>query len=137
MAKYSKYLRKTKPRKVMNPLWRGIGCLLMVIVPAISYWLANVILQEAKGMGFIPQELLGYLHFPDWAWEVPVLSTILPVFAGLRDVWAFLIFFAVIVLLISGLVSLLYSAGYQMVGPARYSELDSPPEKRKAKEYKR
>jgi hypothetical protein len=137
MGKYSKYQRKSPPRKQMNPLWRGIGCLLMLIVPAISYGVSFVFLQEAKRRGLVPPELLGYFHFPDWIWGVPFLNTIAQFLGSLKDVWAMLIFFVVILFILSGLVSLIYSMVYQIVGPARYTELDAPPSKSKTKVYKR
>lgn len=137
MGKYSKYQRKSKPRKVMSPLWRGIGCVLMLVVPAISYGLGYVFLQEAKRRNWVPPEMLGHFQFPEWAWGVPFLTTIIRFLASLKDFWAMLTFFLVTLFILSGLVSLIYSAVYQMVGPSRYTDLDAPPTNRKVKEYKR
>lgn len=137
MGKYSKYQRKSLPRKGMNPIWRGIGCLLMLIVPAISYGIGYAFLQEAKRRNLVPPGLLGYFQFPDWVWGVPVLNSITRFLGGLQDVWAILIFFFVTLFILTGLVSLIYSMIYQFIGPARYTEFDAPPSKRKTKEYKR
>lgn len=37
MARYSMYQQKSAEKKVIHPVWRGIGCALMVIIPFISY----------------------------------------------------------------------------------------------------
>ncbi|MBI4732244.1 MAG: hypothetical protein HY781_09010 [Chloroflexi bacterium] len=137
MTKYSKYQRKSPPRKVMNPLWRGVGCLLMLIVPAMAYGIGYAFLQEAKRRALVPPGLLGYIHFPDWVWGKPVLDPLARFFGGLQDVWAMLIFFLATLFILTGLVSLIYSMVYQFVGPPRYTELDAPPSGRKTKEYKR
>lgn len=138
MAKYSKYQRKSAPRRQMSPAWRGIGCLLMIIVPAISYGIGYAFLQEAKRRNLVPPDLLGYFHFPDWIWNIPFLNTIAGFLGSLKDVWATLIFFFVTLFIMAGLVSLIWSFIYQTFGPPRYTELDAVPDKhRKAKEYKR
>jgi hypothetical protein len=137
MGKYSKYQRKTITRREMNPIWRGVGCILIFIIPAISYGIGYAFLQEAKRRNLVPPGLLGHIHFPDWVWGVPALNTIARFFGGLNDVWAMLIFFFAILFILIGLVSLIYSMIYQLVGPARYTDVDAPPVKRKTKEYKR
>jgi len=109
----------------------------MVTIPTISYFLAYIFLQEAKARELVPPGLLGYIQFPDWVWKVPFLSSLLAFIAQLKDVWAMLVFFLAILLLITGLVTLVYTSVYQLLGPPRYSELDAPPEKRKVREYKR
>ncbi len=137
MAKYEKYRRKSPPKKEMSPLWRGIGCILMLIVPAISYGIAYVFLQEAKALGWVPPELLGHIKFPDWVFGVPFLDTMARFFGSLKDPWAMLIFFFATLFILSGLISLVYSAFHQLLGPPRYTDLDAPPPREKSKEYKR
>lgn len=137
MAKFEKYRRKSPPKKEISPLWRGIGCILMIVVPAISYVVAHAFLQEAKALGWVPPELLGRIQFPDWMFGVPFLDTIARFFGSLKDPWAMLIFFFVTLFILSGLISLVYSALYQTLGPSRYTELDAPPSRDKGKEYKR
>jgi hypothetical protein len=137
MAKYEKYRRKSPPKQEMSPLWRGIGCILMLVVPAISYLIAYAFLQEAKNLGWVPQELLGRIKFPEWMFGVPFLDTIARFFGSLKDPWAMLIFFFATLFILSGLISLVYSAFYQLLGPPRYSDKDAPPPRWKGKETKR
>jgi len=137
MAKYSKYVPQKRIRKIRNPLWRGIGCLLMIAVPAISYWIALYLLRLAKVYEYVPAVLLGHFQIPEWSRNIPAIASLFIFISSFEDFWAKIIFFLVTLLLLSGLISLAYSVMYQIFGPARYSELDSPPENRKAKEYKR
>lgn len=137
MAKYEKYRRKTPPKQEMSPLWRGIGCVLMIVVPAISYVIAYAFLQEAKTRGWVPVDLLGHIKFPDWVFGVPFLSTLARFFGSLKDPWAMLIFFFTVLFVLSGLISFVYSALYQVLGPPRYSEMDAPPPRWRGKETKR
>ncbi len=63
MSKYTNYSseRKITPaEKTVHPVWRGIGCVLMVLIPAMAFAAALLILQEnAKQAWFkIPTELL-------------------------------------------------------------------------------
>lgn len=137
MAKYEKYRRSPPPRRKMSPIWRGIGCLLMIIVPALSYLIGYAFLQAAKNRGLIPASLLGYPKFPDWVYGTRVLNTAAGFISNLKDPLAMLIFFFATLFLLSGLISLIYSAIYQTIGPPRYTELDALPSKHKTKEYKR
>jgi hypothetical protein len=137
MSKYSKYQRKSPPGKQTHPVWRGIGCLLILFVPMISYGIGYLLLQEAKRLSIVPFQLLGYIHFPEWVIGVPFLSTMARFLGGFKDLGAKLVFFLVTLFILAGLVSLIYSAIYQAIGPSRYTELDAPPTGKKSKEYKR
>ena len=137
MTKYSKYLPSRKPRKTTNPLWRGIGCFLMIIVPALSYWLALAILKLVKSKDLVPPMLLGHIPIPEWSSKIPVLASILRYISSLEDIFAKIIIFFIVLLFLSGCISFLYSFIYQLIGPSRYSEVDAPPENRKTREYKR
>lgn len=42
MSNYSLYQKKEKkPKKTIHPIWRGIGCVLLVVIPIISYIAAD------------------------------------------------------------------------------------------------
>jgi hypothetical protein len=137
MTKYSKYQRKSTPRRQMSPVWRGIGCLMIIIVPILSYIISHALLQEAKRLNLVPPGLLGYIHFPSWVVGVPVLDFLARFFSSLKDLGGNIIFFVVVLFILTGLVSLIWSMIYQVIGPPRYTEVDAPPSRVKAKEYKR
>jgi hypothetical protein len=137
MAKYSKFQRKSPEKKGMNPIWRGIGCILIIIVPLLAYGLMVLFVPPIIATGKVPYQLLGYVHFPDWIFKVRIGTDIAVFIGGINNLWLNIIIFFVMVLILTTVASLLYSVIYSLVGPARYSALDAPPSKHKVKVYKR
>ena len=43
-----------------HPLWRGIGCLFMAIIPVLSLIAANILIKDAESISWIviPQEMI-------------------------------------------------------------------------------
>lgn len=139
MAKYAKYQRREieKPRDV-HPIWRGIGCLLMIITPLMAYALGRLLLTAAFQRSVpLPPEILERITFDDWVYTVPVLSSICRFIARIPYPWAQAIFFFIALVALSALVSTVYGFVYSAIGPPRYTPLDAPPPKRRAREYKR
>jgi hypothetical protein len=130
-----KYERKDKPQ--MNPLWRGFGCIVMVALPLITYGLTVLAIPPIVATGLVPLQLLGYVNFNDWVFKVRGLSDIAVFIRGINNLWLGLILFFIILILLTGIASLIYTAVLQVIGPPRYSEKDAPPSKYKAKPYKR
>jgi hypothetical protein len=51
MTKYSKYQeipQENPSKKPLHPIWRGIGCALMIFIPLLSYGLADFFVKNAK-----------------------------------------------------------------------------------------
>jgi hypothetical protein len=137
MAKYAQFKQRPTARRVMNPIWRGIGCILIVVVPLVAYWLMILTVPMIIATGKIPYQLLRPAHFPDWAYRAPVIAEMARFIGSISNLWLNLIAFFVIILLLTGVASLLYSMFYALVGPARYTEVDAPPAKYKGKKYTR
>ncbi len=128
MGKYTKYqTRIKKPEKVLHPVWRGIGCVLWIIVPVMAYASASLTVDLLAGNGMIPAEMLGYVQFPDWAWKAPFVSLLAQGVHSIRNLWSILIFFVVYTLVLAGIASIAYAAAYRVMGPPRYTALDAPP----------
>jgi hypothetical protein len=139
MGKYTKFQRPPRERVYRaHPVWRGIGCLLIVIIPLISYAGAAILVDYGVGHGWpFPPEFVGYIRFPDWVWNAPVLPFLAAPIAHYRSLWAVLTVFLLLLVLLSGIFSTLYAVLYRFMGPSRYNPLDAPPSKHKAKVYKR
>ena len=137
MSKYMKYQHASPRKKEMHPIWRGIGCILIVIIPLMAFGLMLVIAPAIIKTGLVPYQLLGYVHFPVWAFRFHITSVIAIFIGSLNNLWFNIIVFFVMLLILAGITSLLYSALYQVVGPARYTPLDAPPSKFKSKKYTR
>ena len=91
MGRYERSIRKEAKKKSSepHPVWQGIGCLIAIILPVISYALADVTIDIgiAARWWFLPHELLGAPRFPDFVWKywlgvlvLGVLSPWLPLF---------------------------------------------------------
>ena len=127
MGKYTKYYQPKKNWEGIHPIWRGIGCIMMIILPVISYFSSIELIKAGiKNAWPIPASLLGFIQFPDWVWKVPLLSGILRPFANFQNFYAVLLFTLVILLILSGLFSLFYSILYRFIGPPRLTPLDAP-----------
>jgi hypothetical protein len=137
MAKYAKYQRKSPEKKGANPIWRGIGCILIIVVPLLAYGLMLVFVPPIIATGKVPTQLLGHVHFPEWAFKLRISADIARYISSIDNLWINIITFFVILLLLTTVASLLYSMIYTLIGPAQYSELDAPPTKYKGKKYTR
>lgn len=140
MGRYSQ-VRQRPPnvqRGEIHPVMRGIGCVLLAIVPLISYGSAVLLVNYGIKKGWpIPPNWLG----------TPQIHPLLLKLQGMRLVWNFLInqtnlmanlFFAVaIAVLIFGVISILYGALFRIMGPPEYGPTDVPPVRVKVKRYKR
>jgi hypothetical protein len=129
MAKYRSYEKSPPSRsKEPHPVWRGIGCLIMLIVPALSLGLSGIQL---------PDGLLGRPVMPDLLFKVPGLVGILYWIQSLDNLYAILVGTFTITVLLAGLIALIYAFTYRIVGPPRYSGIDAPPPNIKVRKYKR
>ncbi len=98
MGKYSKYRRKSEQRPGTHPIWRGIGCILIVVVPLISYALTVIFIPTILATGLVPYQLVGHVQFPDWVYRAPVLGNLAIFIGGIDNLWLKLIGFFVILL---------------------------------------
>jgi uncharacterized membrane protein len=137
MGIYTKVQKREKKRPGMNPIWRGIGCILLVILPLIGYGLTVLLIPILLETGYVPFELQGRVNFPLWFYRLPVLSGMANFIRGINNLYLGIIVFIVVLVLLTGISSLIYVAILQIIGPPRYSELDAPPSKHKVKVYKR
>lgn len=120
MAKYDKYSIRSRqaerPWKI-HPVWRGIGCLMMVLIPIVSYAGAVLLVQANLTARWLPtpRELAQTITIP-YIGAVPYL-------------FANLLVAAVLMLAGFGALTILYSLMYRIIGPPRYGPLDAPPER--------
>jgi hypothetical protein len=128
-----------KSRNVgVHPVMRGIGCIMIVLVPILAYGTALLLIDYGIRHGWpIP---------PNWLQPVNVHPLLLEL-RGLAGVWALLrrqdnfiavvVFTIAITVLIGGIMSIIYGYIYTIFGPPRYGPQDAPPIRVKVKRYKR
>jgi hypothetical protein len=133
MGKYSNTYtqRESSVKKPRQPheIWRGLGCLLMIIIPAISIAASSLTVDYLSSPGFrlIPRQLLGKPRLPDFVYRSDGLTTILKPLTGIEDLYAILAVGILYMILLSGVISVIYAAVYSAVGPSRYGPTDAPP----------
>jgi len=129
MTRYRKFDRPTfKRSEDVHPIWRGIGCILMIIVPLMSYLIALELVRYGLSHGWaFPPDFLGVIQFPGWVWKTPILSTLAYFIASFTNLPAILIITLVLVLIFTGIFTTLYSLLWKVVGPSRYTSVDAPP----------
>lgn len=132
--------QESSVRKPKQPhgIWRGIGCLMMVIVPAISILIGiqfvNIALENKWRM---PTQLLGYPQLPDIIYKIGGLRDLLVPLTRSQNLYAYIVVSLVFMALISVMISMIYAVVYRIVNPVRYGPLDEPPSSRKAKKHSR
>jgi hypothetical protein len=139
MSRYTASSRQTvAERPQTHAIWRGIGCLLVLIVPLISWVLAAATVQFAMDQDWpVPYQLVGYPIMPqDW-WKVPGLPPVLLFIQNQQNLYAVLSLCIIYIILFAAVLSALYAFVYRFVGPPRYGPLDAPPPKVKVRSYKR
>lgn len=116
MSKYNQsYLRaNSKPRPwSIHPIWRGIGCILIILIPILSFVAAKLIVQENLQQKWvqIPDELTG-------SFDVPSIGQIL---------YADLAVTVMLLVIGFGLLTIVYALIYRIFGPSQYGPMDVPP----------
>jgi hypothetical protein len=140
MGKYTSYSRqKPKPRNLgVHPVVRGIGCIMMVVVPILAYGLAIMLVQYGVARGWpVPREWLGRPNIPRFLLGIENLTPLWNFLAAQNNLIANLVFALVLTVLIGGLMSILYGYVYTLFGPPKYGPQDAPPIRVKVKRYKR
>jgi hypothetical protein len=139
MAKYQTYQKhKELPRNEVHPVWRGIGCLIIIITPIISWAAAEVLLGIGKAQKWpFLYELGDYIRFPEYVYKIPVVLVVANYISGFAYLKALLLFFVLLLILFSGVFAVLNAMLYRMIGPPRYTALDAPAPRVKTKRYTR
>ncbi len=141
MGKYTFARREPpKPRNMgVHPLMRGIGCVMMVLVPILSYGIAVLLVPVLVARGVpIPPGWLGLPAFPPLLLSGRGFASQLIIFlASQNNLIANVVFAIAIIVVLGGIMSIIYGYMYSIFGPPRYGPQDAPPPRAKAKPYKR
>lgn len=115
MSKHKIYRTETppKPSKLpLHPIWRGIGCVLLIFIPLLSYLASSSLINNRQQISWlvIPQDLI---------------------FSQFRDSYIVikLLYAGILVLAIGAVLALVTFALNRIFGPSRYGPHDIPPEK--------
>jgi len=139
MGKYTSRVNKQSApkRNTVNPYMRGIGCLLMLVVPFFSYVAGDVLAGQGFGYQIIPAEWYGYMTVPPALANFSGLNFIVGFLAGIEHFPATLTLGFVILILVGGIISVIFGWMYSIFAPSQYGPMDVPPPRVKTKKYKR
>jgi hypothetical protein len=121
--------RQERPWKV-HPVWRGIGCVLLLLIPIMSWYVTALFLGSNQKV-VLPVELTRVVAIPSTSVaEIDkVIISVNHYFDSTHFVFG-QIFFTIIFSVIGfGILSFLYAIIYRVAGPPRYGPFDVPPNK--------
>jgi hypothetical protein len=132
--RFDKYAQMQQPQNQgIHPIWRGIGCLMLILIPIVAYAAADTFYDNAADLS-----LFGSTVFP----RTGILYRVFFSFGLFGDITLRFTFFHLIFVVIFSVVSFLifsfiYTIVYRFTGPPQYGPTDSPPmRRRKSKQRK-
>jgi hypothetical protein len=128
MAKYSKFGQRSlsrKERSRLHPVWNGIGCLLMILIPVISYAGAVMLVERNLEERWLPVSRELYQTI-----SLPVLGEVPHLFANLLVTGALALFLFSVLTVLFALIS--QASGVSTEGP-----YDAPPVRSRPKAGRR
>lgn len=140
MGKYTTYTRRPpKPRnRGVHPVMRGIGCIMIVVVPILAYGASVILVNLARARNWpMPPDWYGPPTIHPILWKIQGLTSALRFLQTQNNLEANLVFTAVITVVIGGIMSIVYGYIYSLFGPPLYGPQDAPPIRKKVKAYKR
>ena len=141
MGRHTSYQREKQKalRGQIHPIMRGIGCILFVIVPIISYGTAVLLVNYGMRNGWpIPPDWLGTPGIHPLLWRLGGLQVVLNFIQAQNNLIANLIFAIALTVLIFGFLAIIYGFIFKLFGPPQYGPTDVPPIRGvKVKRYKR
>ncbi len=121
MTRYDKFNRRAsmldRPWKI-HPIWRGIGCIMMVIIPIMAYAGAVLLVQENMRQGWLPMPR-------DLARTITI-----PMLGSYPNLLAYLVVALTLSVVGFGVYTAIYALLNAIVGPSRFGPLDVPPVRR-------
>ena len=118
---------KERPWKI-NPAWRGIGCILCIIVPIMAWVGATMVLQSNLRLP-MSTDLTKIVALPySHVREIDKIIVQINQYFAATKFQSGQLFFTVIFLFIGfGILAFIYALLYKIAGPPRYGPFDVPP----------
>ncbi|MFZ2096164.1 MAG: hypothetical protein WAV05_05945 [Anaerolineales bacterium] len=119
--------RQERPWKI-HPIWRGIGCILFLLVPIMSWFGTTLFLQSNTRIA-LPWELTKVVAIPyTHIYQIDKLIVQINQFFDATGFVFGQLFFTIIFSFIGfGIMAFAYAVLYKMAGPPRYGPFDVPP----------
>ncbi|MDD5467646.1 MAG: hypothetical protein PHS96_07550 [Anaerolineales bacterium] len=121
MSKYYSYSRQAPPKPrpwKIHPIWRGIGCIMFLLIPILSYAGAILLVEANTKQRWVP------------ATTRIMRSVTVPGLGAVEHLYANLMVTLVLMLVGFAGVVALYTLVFSIFGPSSLGPLDAPPERR-------
>ena len=129
------YRFQEKPKdKSPHPIWRGIGCILVVVILMMSYATADLLIQENFHQGWVV--LPPYLNLPLSIPSVSIPSVGTTPAINISYFFANLTITLILALMLFTIISIIYSIFYRASGGGRPSPMGAAQIKRRGKQRK-
>jgi len=119
---------KTERRWKINPIWRGIGCFLLLLIPIMAWFTAELFLDS--GQQIIQSDSLYRpitIKFINIA-EIDKIIADINTYFDSNNLVGGQFFFTIIFSVIGyGFLAFIYAVLYRVIGPPRYGPFDVPP----------
>lgn len=138
MSKYSSRNKPETPKvnREIHPVMRGIGCVMMVVVPILAF-LASTVIVPVFPIPLLP-EMTRAIDIPPWMYNsLDGLRGLFDYIEGTPYLVAYLVFALVISILLFSIMSIIYGFMYKAFGPSQFGPTDEPPIRKKVKKYTR
>lgn len=128
MAKYRSYERQPVERtREIHPVWRGIGCIILILIPIMAYLGTTLLVQQGvKDQWPMPTDLMGHPQLPPWLYQFAFTRQFAQPISSVDNLYAIVTGTILLTILAFGVLALIYSWSYKAVGPGRYTPLDAP-----------
>jgi len=112
----------------IHPVWRGIGCILLLLVPIMSWYIATIILQS-NAKTLLPYQLTNVFVIPTVNISAidQLIIQVNHYFKNVNFVFGQLFLTIIFSVIGFGIIALIYSILYRVAGPPRYGPFDVPP----------
>ena len=142
-----KQQEKPRPWRV-HPIWRGIGCVMIVLIPIMSYLIGDFLTNDFEQVRIFFNQMSFFRKNVDLlAWIDPVANavpqirdqmlafktTLAESITPIPYFWGKMLITFVLSMILFALLSILYSIIFKLTGPSPYGQLDVKPERYKRK----
>ncbi len=122
----------------MPPIWRGIGFLLVLLLPVLAISGAVALFDYGLKNGWpLYPPLTGYLRLPDWVWQIGFLRSAARFLTHIPNLVGYALFSLLLLLILYSLFAMLYAFIYRRLGIGRYLPVDVRKPRVKTRRYRR
>ncbi|MGE5072234.1 MAG: hypothetical protein ACM3MF_02315 [Anaerolineae bacterium] len=140
MTKYTVASRRSAKTEVkqVDPIWRGIGCIMIIVIPLMAYGIATIVMGIAVDKNWpIPYQLMGYPTMPKEMFLLPGLVPVAVWLQGQQNLYGIVMLTVLFTIALGALLSMVYAFAYKAFGPPLHGPLDVEQPRVTVKKYKR